>query len=283
MLYVFIEALLCTVIMCMYVLHISPMSQLSNTALTYAGDEHDYGNCNAAMPNIDPDCNLLTTDNFANTKYYLENDINDVIKRNNLSEEEFSLMHLNIRNLPKNIGKFSDFLLVIDNRFSFIGLSETWLNNDNIDPYELPGYKSIHLTRPSKKGGGVSLYVHRSHDYIELSEMSIITEYLECVFIEVKTQLKTCNKKAIVGAVYRPPNTSITAFIEHVINSIQTLQVENKQYYIMGDFTINLLNYGSHTETQDHIDAMFQHAFIPLISKPTRITPTAATDNNIYI
>ena len=51
------------------------------------------------MRNIDPDYNLLTTDNFANTKYYLENDINDFIKRNNLSEEEFSLMHLNIRNL----------------------------------------------------------------------------------------------------------------------------------------------------------------------------------------
>ena len=149
------------------------MSLLSNTTLTYAGDEHDYGNCNAAIWNIDPDCNLLTTDNFANTKYYLENDINDVIKRNNLSVEEFSLMHLNIRSLPKNIGKLSDFLSFIYNRFSVIGLSETWLNNDNLDLYELPEYKSVHLTRPSKKGGGVSLYVHRSHDYIELPEMNI--------------------------------------------------------------------------------------------------------------
>ena len=32
----------------------------------YVGDDHDYGNRNAAMRNIDPDCNLLTTDNFAN-------------------------------------------------------------------------------------------------------------------------------------------------------------------------------------------------------------------------
>ena len=120
--------------------------------------------------------------------------------------------------------------------------------------------------------------------------LSIITEYLECVFIEVEAQSKTCNKKTIVGvvyrppntivdAVYRPPNTSITAFTKHVINIIQTLKVENKQYYIMGDFNINLLN----TETQDHKDAMFQHAFIPLISKPSRITPTTATViDNIY-
>ena len=51
----------------------------------------------------------------------------------------------------------------------------------------------------------------------------------------------------------------------------------------MGDFNINLTNYGNHTETQDYIDAMFQHSFIPLINKPTRITTTTATViDNIY-
>ena len=53
--------------------------------------------------------------------------------------------------------------------------------------------------------------------------MSIITEYLECVFIEVKTQSEICSKKTIVGVVYGPPNTNITAFTEHVVNIIQTL------------------------------------------------------------
>ena len=256
------------------------MSQLRNTTL---GDVQDYETGNAAMRNIDPDCNLLTTDSFVNTKYYLEDDINEVITRNNISDEEFSLMHLNIRSLPKNISKLGDFLSLIDNRFSVIGLSETWLHNDNLDLYELPEYKSIHLTRPSKKGGGVSLYVRKSLECTELPEMSVITEYLECVFIEIKTRSKTCNNKTTVGVVYRPPNTNITAFTEHVINIIQTLKVDNKQCYIMGDFNINLLNYGSHTETQDYIDAMFQQAFIPLISKPTRITATTATViDNIY-
>ena len=114
--------------------------------------------------------------------------------------------------------------------------------------------------------------------------MSIITEYLECVFIEVNTRTMTHNKKIIVGIVYRPPSTNITTFTEHVMNIIDYLKVENKQCYIMGDFNINLTNYGSHTETQDYIDAMFQHSFIPLINKPTRITTTTATViDNIYI
>ena len=63
--------------------------------------------------------------------------------------------------------------------------------------------------------------------------MSIITEYLECVFIEVKTRTMTHNKKAIVGVVYRPPTTNI-AIIYYHINIIENHKVENKHCYIMG-------------------------------------------------
>jgi hypothetical protein len=65
--------------------HVSTMSQLFEKTMTYAGDVRDYENCNAAMRNIDPDCNLF---NFSNTKYYLEDDINEVIKINNYLNED---------------------------------------------------------------------------------------------------------------------------------------------------------------------------------------------------
>ena len=128
----------------------------------------------------------------------------------------------------------------------------------------------------------MSLYVHSSLEYTVLSETNIITEYLECVFIEVNTRIMTQTKKISVGIVYLPPSTNITTFTEHIMNIIDYLKVENKQCYIMGDFNIKLTNYGSHTETQDYIDAMFQHSFIPL-EKPTRVTTTTATViDNIY-
>ena len=102
--------------------------------------------------------------------------------------------------------------------------------------------------------------------------MTIITEYLKCIFIEVKNWTMTQYKKTILGIVYRSPSTNIATFTEHVINIIEKLKVENKQCYIMG-----------HMETQDYIDAMFQHSFIPLINKPTRTTTTTATViDNIY-
>ena len=45
----------------------------------------------------------------------------------------------------------------------------------------------------------------------------------------------------------------------------------------MGDFNLYLLQYNHHTPTQEFIDTLFSHAFIPLISNPTRLTSYSAT------
>ena len=51
----------------------------------------------------------------------------------------------------------------------------------------------------------------------------------------------------------------------------------------MGDFNINLLYYDHHAETHDYVDTVYSNAFLTLITKPTRITPTSATlIDNIY-
>ena len=45
----------------------------------------------------------------------------------------------------------------------------------------------------------------------------------------------------------------------------------------MGDINIDLLKYANHMNTQNFINNMFAQNFIPLITKPTRITPHSAT------
>ena len=167
----------------------------------------------------------------------------------------------------------------------------TWLNNETSEIYELPEYRSIHLTRPSRRGRGVSMYIHRSYDlciyrsydYVERPDINIMTEHIECLFVEIKSQFKKRKKKILVGVVYRTTNTNINAFTEQIIKIMHTLKIGNKQCYIMGDFNINLLNYDHHMETHDYVDTMFSNTIIPQITKPTRITPTTATlIDNIY-
>ena len=45
----------------------------------------------------------------------------------------------------------------------------------------------------------------------------------------------------------------------------------------MEDFNLSLLQYNYHVPTQEFIDSLFSHAFLPLISNPTRLTSYSAT------
>ena len=45
----------------------------------------------------------------------------------------------------------------------------------------------------------------------------------------------------------------------------------------MGDFNIDLLKYNSHDKTNNYVDNLFTQGFLPLITKPTRVTSTSAT------
>ena len=46
---------------------------------------------------------------------------------------------------------------------------------------------------------------------------------------------------------------------------------------MLGDFNLDLLQYDRHLATQEFVDSLFSHAFIPLISNPTRLTSHSAT------
>ena len=46
---------------------------------------------------------------------------------------------------------------------------------------------------------------------------------------------------------------------------------------LMGDQNINLLNYKNHGDTMQYLDTLFSYQHLPLITLPTRITPTSAT------
>jgi hypothetical protein len=46
---------------------------------------------------------------------------------------------------------------------------------------------------------------------------------------------------------------------------------------MMGDFNIDLLKYNSHEKTNNYVDNLFSNGFLPIITKPTRVTTSSAT------
>ena len=72
-----------------------------------------------------PDCNFFKTLNTTLiSKYYLESDINEIIKYNNDCSRGFSLMHFNVRSLLKNIGKLNNYLESLDLTLSMQNLKK---------------------------------------------------------------------------------------------------------------------------------------------------------------
>jgi len=51
---------------------------------------------------------------------------------------------------------------------------------------------------------------------------------------------------------------------------------EHKYGVIMGDMNVDLLKFWSHPKTDEHLKSIFSHGFLPVITKPTRLTPSSA-------
>ena len=83
--------------------------------------------------------------------------------------------------------------------------------------------------------------------------------------------------------MYRPPNTDVDEFSDHMSNIVSILKTKRKSCYLLGDFNLNLLNADTHSPTQKFIDLMYSDSLFPTITKPMRVTGDSATlTDNIF-
>jgi endonuclease/exonuclease/phosphatase family metal-dependent hydrolase len=94
------------------------------------------------------------------------------------------------------------------------------------------------------------------------------------MFIEIITNE---GKNTIVGVIYRPPNNKFKEFKDIMNAILENVDKENKLCYLIGDFNIDLLKSESCDYASQFVEQLFTSSFLPLITKPTRITQHAAT------
>ena len=228
----------------------------------------------------DPDPDLHYFNSFnqvkANSNYYTETSFKEHVTKCTDAKDMFSMCHLNIRSVSKNLSSFENYLETIQYNFTMIGLAETWLNDTNYDLYGLQGYNFVEQHR-SSLGGGVALCVMKHLNYIERPDLALYDNDIESVFIEVNKDKLHLEKNIIIGVLYRPPGNDIRTFNEKLESILQKIRRENKISYILGDFNINLLNNDYHQPTGEFFDLMSSNSFLPLITRPTRVTANSAT------
>ena len=228
---------------------------------------NEIEDANSILPltNTDPDLNyyggLENIDNYISSDYYTEDSFSNKCLQLSADSFSLSLLHLNIRSLPKHLNEFEVYIKNLNVDFSIYGFSETWLNDNNATLFTLSGYNHICNYRTKRLGGGVSLYVKQTLKYQHLSDLEIFNENLETIFIEIPKDVIGSKSNIIVGIIYRPPDRDITQFNDYIINILSQFKQTNKVIYIMGDFNINLLNSEKHVKTSEFLENMYSFSF----------------------
>ena len=169
---------------------------------------------------------------------------------------------------------FKAYLDSLNHEFSVIGLSETWLNQNNMNDFQLSGYSNTGMTRIDKQVGGVALNVNNSFQFGERADLAInVRDVIEYQFVELTSKPNS----TIIGIIYRPLSDKLDLFKECLAELLQKIDLLNKECYLMRDFNLDFLKIDGKQHIKDFINQMFSSIFYPLISRPTRITNSTAT------
>ena len=65
---------------------------------------------------------------------------------------------------------------------------------------------------------------------------------------------------------------TLIAITNYLNKLLENISKEQKSVFLLVDFTVILLNYNEHNQTNKFLDSLACNSFIPLILQPTRIT-----------
>lgn len=233
----------------------------------------------AETPKMNPTDRFLEPEEYFNSIKHSCTEYSELEFNNNfpISEKSFKLLHINMRSLKKNFLELTNFLNLLETDLDAIAITETWFDDHTeIDYFNILNYNFFHKARQKKRGGGVALYVNSKYQSDIIEEKTFTIENV-CEAITVEVIIN--NKKIVLTSIYRAPNTDVDTF-SHKLK--QLLERDERIWYIMGDFNIDLKNMDS-THTENILNTMHSYSFRPLINIPTRICKQSATIiDNIY-
>ena len=228
----------------------------------------------------------------------LDNDILDAINCSNyydpvefhnnqnsrLNNSKISMFNINCQSLKANWDGFHSLISTLHSphfKFDIIGITELFKIPENME-YKLDGYHKLQFKSreiADSDRGGVGLFINETFEYEPRKDLSVfIPHVFESLFFEIKPHVKS--KPLLIGIIYRPntaPLADLDVFIHTLSDISNIISSENKKSVLMGDFNINLLKYNVHQKTTDFLDNLISQGFLPVITRPTRVTHHSAT------
>ena len=148
---------------------------------------------------------------------------------------------------------------MLEYEFSFIGISETWLNDKNFDLYDFNGYVTIKGCRKERRWGGVSLYIRDEISFATRNDLWYFDSEMESIFIELDKDIFRTNSNIVIGLIYRMPDSSVDVFNERISDILNTVWKEHKIFHCIGDLNIDFFKYDVHKPTSANLDTIYAY------------------------
>ena len=184
---------------------------------------------------------------------------------------KLSLLSCNINSFHKNFDNFfSSYINDSNLRPTIFSFCETKLSPEIEVLYSIPNYKLIFNSR-NTRGGGLLLAINDEIKFEKLEDFCLMLDHIETLFVKIFID----NQSYVIGTVYRPPNSNIIQFFESYRYLLE--HIKDEKCYLSGDYNLDLLQYDKKPNVRTFVDLSMEFCFLPLISKPTRVTDHSAT------
>lgn len=180
--------------------------------------------------------------------------------------DSLKCFYLNARSI-KN--KFSELeAIMISEGYDIVGITETWLSEEDGDEYNIEGYKLFRKDRCNRRGGGVALYVNEN---INVQEIPEIEHFLPCEDIWVRLIGKH-ETGLNVGVCYRPP--ALDSIVNEMLLKRITQACRGGGTIIIGDFNYPGIDWemvkGQGKGEEEFLDVINDNFLVQYVNKPTR-------------
>ncbi len=212
-------------------------------------------------------------------------EIEDIVTEfRNVSEFEYTSLHINIHSLPAKFDKLKTLLTRLNDisiPIQFVLLCETFLTDTNVNLFEIPGYHFIYKNRKANSRGGVAMYIKEGIQFVNRGDLEI---HCDSEFESLIIEATFSNSNVIVAELYRVPNTSESLSLDRFDQVVSNLSLTNKSVILATDQNFDYLKVEQHQHTSDLLNNFFAAGMFPTITQATRITPTTSTlIDNIYV
>lgn len=214
-------------------------------------------------------CNGTNT----NTIFLKQNISNGGLGQRGVRETEKKGRHNSLNFLCLNArsikNKFLELEAIIKTGgYDIVGITETWLGDEDGEEYNIEGYNLIRKDRSSKRGGGVAVYVKENLNVQEVPQSDQCMSS-EDIWIKV---IGEHEEGLNIGVCYRPPAADSSVNTMLIKNIRQACQAG--ETIIMGDFNYPNINWklvtGQGKSEEEFLDVVNDLFLAQHVSQPTR-------------